>query len=188
MSEPSAARIEQFERLLHSEPVPLVLLVDDNADTLDMYALGLQYAGFRVEKAHDGEEALRAVSLTRPDCIVADVRMPRMNGLEFRRVLGRAPTTAEIPAIAVTGFGSPAEISTARAAGFDSVLLKPCPPDQLAREIVRLLALGRDARRRAQGTSGRALQLLAKAARLQEKNAEMDRRHRDTLSHRRPQR
>jgi CheY-like chemotaxis protein len=128
------------------------LLVDDNADTLEMYALGLLYEGFQVMKASDGESALQIVAGQRPDCIVADVRMPRMTGLEFRGVLSRSPETADIPVIALTGFGAPAEIETAQAAGFESVLLKPCLPETLAREIVRVLAGSR--RPRADATDG----------------------------------
>jgi CheY-like chemotaxis protein len=128
------------------------LLVDDNPDTLEMYGLGLLYEGFQVMKASDGETALQIVAGRRPDCIVADVRMPRMTGLEFRRVLGGSPQTADIPVIALTGFGSPAEIEAAKAAGFQSVLLKPCLPEALAREIVRVLAASR--RPRADATDG----------------------------------
>ena len=157
---------------------PLVLLIDDNPDTLEMYALGLQYEGFNVERAVDGEVALRAVASNRPDCIVADVRMPRMTGLEFRRVLSRDAETAAIPVIALTGLSAPAEVETARAAGFESVLLKPCLPETLAREIVRVLDVSRQVRARAKNASARATQVLAKAARLQDKNAELERRHR----------
>jgi CheY-like chemotaxis protein len=122
------------------------LLVDDNPDTLEMYGLGLLYEGFQVMKATDAETALQLVADQRPDCIVADVRMPRMTGLEFRRVLSRSPATADIPVIALTGFGAPAEIETARAAGFESVMLKPCLPEALAREIVRVLTISRRGR------------------------------------------
>ena len=162
-----------------SGSLPLVLLVDDNADTLEMYAIGLQYEGFEVAKASDAELALLAVSAKRPDCIVADVRMPRMTGLEFRRVLSRSPETAHIPVIALTGFNAQVELDTARAAGFESVLLKPCLPETLAREILRVLAASRAARGRAGDASARATQVLAKAARLQARNAELTRKHRE---------
>jgi CheY-like chemotaxis protein len=158
---------------------PLVLLVDDNPDTLEMYSLGLQYEGFNVTKANDGEVALRSVAAERPDCIVADVRMPRMTGLEFRRRLTHSAETADIPVIALTGYSAQAELDTARAAGFESVLLKPCLPETLAREILRVLAASRAARSRARHASARATQVLAKAARLQDKNAELARKHRE---------
>lgn len=157
---------------------PLVLLVDDNPDTLEMYALGLQYEGFDVATATDGEIALKAVALNRPDCIVADVRMPRMTGLEFREVLSRSPETAAIPVIALTGLRAQADLETARAAGFDRVLVKPCPPETVAREIVHVLAMSAEARARAKDAVARATQVLAKAAQLQDTNAEPARRQR----------
>jgi CheY-like chemotaxis protein len=125
---------------------PLVLVVDDNPDTLEMYALGLEYEGLRVSSAPDGERALLAVLHELPDCIVTDVRMPRMNGMEFRRALQQQPATSDIPMIALTAMGSPRELDTARAAGFETILVKPCLPDYLAREIVRVVTASRAAR------------------------------------------
>lgn len=125
--------------------VPLVLLVDDNPDTLDMYAMGLAHEGFAVAQATDGVSVMKALEARRPDCIVADVRMPGISGPELRRILGQNAGNADIPVIALTGFCSPAQLDDAQGAGFESILLKPCLPEHLAREILRVLASGRDA-------------------------------------------
>lgn len=109
-----------------------------------MYSLGLEYEGLRVRKAEDGEKALECLTTERPDCIVTDLRMPRLNGLEFRRMLKARHDTAAIPVIALTAMGAPAEIATARAAGFETILVKPCLPEHLAREVIRLVTLGRE--------------------------------------------
>lgn len=162
-------------------PVPIVLLVDDNPDTLEMYALGLQYEGFVVREAADGEAAIASIERARPDCVVTDVRMPRMSGMEFRRALAREPLTADIPVIALTGAGTTGEIETARAAGFDSVLLKPCLPETLALEILRVLALSRAARARSVDAGVRATQALSRAAAAQSRSIETARRHRRLL-------
>jgi CheY-like chemotaxis protein len=164
-------------QLIASVPPPTILLVDDNPDTLEMYALGLQLEGFVTRQAADGERALAALEAGRPDCIVTDVRMPRMNGMEFRRMLGRAPSTADIPVIALTGAVTPGEVQTARAAGFDSILLKPCLPEILAREIMRVLTVSRAARARASEAGTRATQALARAASAQARSSDTGQRH-----------
>lgn len=140
-----------------------MLLVDDNPDTLEMYSLGLQYEGLRVTCATDGQRALASVDAQRPDCIVTDVRMPRMTGLEFRRELKKQESSAAIPVIALTALSAPAELATARAAGFETILIKPCLPEHLAREVVRLVTLKRDGRATARETGARATQVLARA-------------------------
>jgi CheY-like chemotaxis protein len=156
---------------------PLVLLVDDNPDTLEMYSLGLQYEGLRVNRADNGERALEAVAVDRPDCIVTDVRMPRMTGMEFNRILRTDAATANIPVIALTAMSAPAELATARAAGFDTVLIKPCLPEHLAREVMRLVAASRALRVRAQQTGGRATQVLARAAKIHQHSRALKERH-----------
>ena len=165
---------------------PLVLLVDDNLDTLEMYSLGLQYEGLRVNRARNGEQALASVATDRPDCVVTDVRMPRMTGLEFNRILRSDVTTSNIPVIALTGMSAPAELATARAAGFDTILIKPCLPEHLAREVVRLVAESRALRQRAQQSSARATQLLARAAKVHERSQTLRAEHDAKL--RRPKR
>lgn len=138
----------------HADPrPPTVLIVDDNPDTLEMYALGLRYEGFDVCQADDAERAIASLEAAHPDCIVTDVRMPRMSGLEFRRVLAHNAETTGIPVIALTGAAGPGHVDTARAAGFDSVLLKPCLPETLAQEILRVIGESRAARRRAAGAA-----------------------------------
>lgn len=146
---------------------PLVLLVDDNPDTLEMYALGLQYEGFDVVTARDGGNALQLVAARHPDCIVTDVRMPSMTGFEFRRLLARSPETAGIPVIALTGYVTPAAVEAGGMGEFASVLVKPCLPEVLGREIVGVLTAGRQAAGRASNGTARATRVRARAARAQ---------------------
>ncbi|MEX2273017.1 MAG: response regulator [Vicinamibacterales bacterium] len=120
--------------------------MDDNPDTLDMYALGLRHEGFEVATAPSAEVALQAVRNERPDCIVADIRLPGMTGLDFRRSLSRSAATSDIPVIALTGNSARAEIEDAQAAGFEEVIVKPCLPEALARQIRVVLQRSRKAR------------------------------------------
>jgi CheY-like chemotaxis protein/predicted RNA-binding Zn-ribbon protein involved in translation (DUF1610 family) len=133
-----------------SAVAPLVLLVEDDADSREMYAAGLQWAGFRVTSVGDGTTALtQAVSLS-PQVVVTDLHVPGLNGLELCRRLKTTESTASIPVIAVTGAARESDVELAHAAGFDRVLIKPCLPDTL-RDIIRDL-LARSARARKTST------------------------------------
>jgi len=119
---------------------PLVLLVDDVDDTRGAYAELIRMAGFRVEQAKDGIEAVQKAAAIRPDVILMDLGMPRLNGWEAARQIRSGDTTRAIPIIALTAHAVPQYLEVARAAGCDSVLLKPCALDHILGEIRRLLA------------------------------------------------
>ena len=125
---------------------PLVLLVEDDPDSREMYAAGLQWAGFRVTSVGDGTTALtQALSLS-PQIVVTDLHVPGLHGLELCRRLKTTESTASIPLIAVTGAARESDVELARAAGFDRVLIKPCLPDSLRDTIHDLLARSARAR------------------------------------------
>ncbi len=114
-----------------------VLLVDDYADALEVWELVLSAAGFTVSTATDGLTGLEKARLLRPDIIVMDLQMPGLSGAEVAQALRADAATRHIPLIAATGH-SRTQLSDARAAGFDSILVKPCDPDDLVAEIRRL--------------------------------------------------
>ena len=117
-----------------------VLVADDIADNRQMYAEYLEYEGYRVEQARNGEEAVALARALMPDLIVMDLSMPEMDGWEATRLLKGDPVTRSIPIVVVSGhaFGPP-EIR-AREAGADAFLTKPCLPAQLAEKISAMLA------------------------------------------------
>lgn len=119
-----------------------ILVVDDYADALDVWALFLRTAGFKVLTAANGTDALACAGSTIPDLIVMDLELPGMSGLEVARRLKEETSTQHIPLIAATGHSLAAEVEQARRSGFASVLVKPCDPDVVVREIRRLLATG----------------------------------------------
>jgi two-component system, cell cycle response regulator DivK len=117
----------------------LVLVVDDDRDGREMYTATLKTAGFRVEQAIDGFEAVDKGYKLRPDLILMDLLMPRLDGWEVIGWLKNNRNTREIPIVAVTG-AQPEQRDLAREAGVHSVLVKPCPPEALLDEIRRVLA------------------------------------------------
>jgi CheY-like chemotaxis protein len=110
---------------------PRVLLVDDDEDTREMYAWCLRAAGWIVETASDGAEALLVASAFEPNVIVMDVRPPSVDGLEATRWLKASDLTKEIPVVACSGCDWPWADSLARRAGCEEFVAKPCAPEEL---------------------------------------------------------
>jgi CheY-like chemotaxis protein len=116
-----------------------ILLVDDYPDALDVWGLYLRTCGFNVVTAVDGFKAVASAHSTVPDLAVVDLELPGMSGYEVARTLRQHSRLKHIPLIAATGYSQPAQRDDALKAGFDSVLVKPCPPEVLLTEIRRLL-------------------------------------------------
>jgi CheY-like chemotaxis protein len=114
---------------------PLVLLVEDDRDTREMYSEFLSYSGMRVTEASSGSRAVDSARAERPDVIVTDIAMPGMDGIELSRKLRASEPTRDVPIIAVTGSLS----EGAREAGANVVLEKPCSPDELLHVIEDVL-------------------------------------------------
>jgi CheY-like chemotaxis protein len=115
----------------------MVLLVDDYPDALEVWDLFLTSAGYRVITALDGQEGLDKARALLPDIAVLDLQLPSLSGAEMAAALRADPRTAHIPLIAATGHARTG-LTEARAAGFDALIVKPCDPDDLVREIQRL--------------------------------------------------
>lgn len=119
---------------------PLVLIVDDSEDTLELYAEFFRRAGLRVALAVDGDHALLKAMTMKPDLIVTDLSMPVLDGWSTIRELKARPKMAHIPVIALTAHVARKDLRRARDAGADAVLTKPCEPASLLEVGRRLLA------------------------------------------------
>ena len=135
MPEKRAARAPEGR----SGPGPLILVVDDFEDNREMYTQYLRFNGYRVAEAVDGLDALNKASTLKPDLIVMDLSLPRMDGWEATRRLKKDPGTSHIPVVALTGHALAGHAEGARAAGCDAFVTKPCIPADLEAEIRRVL-------------------------------------------------
>ena len=122
-----------------TEHGPLILVVDDYQDAREMYAEYLQYSGFRVAEAKNGNEAVAQARSLRPDLILMDLSLPGMDGWEATRVLKADDATKHIPIVALTGHALAGASEGARKAGCDSFVTKPCLPDDLVVDVKRML-------------------------------------------------
>ncbi len=104
----------------------LVLYVEDNPDLLELMGrIAERAAGVELISAHTAELGLVLARERRPDLILLDINLPGINGIEARTALRKAPETAQIPVIAVTGNAMAHNRRQYDAAGFDGVLAKP---------------------------------------------------------------
>ena len=117
---------------------PVILLVDDDRASLDLLTAYLDGSGTRLERAGDGEEGLRLARALRPDVVVLDIRLPRVDGWEVLAELGRDPATAEIPVVVASVVDERAQ---GLALGAAEYLLKPVSRDELLDALGRVGAL-----------------------------------------------
>ncbi len=110
-----------------------VLVVDDNADLVEMLAIVVGALGHDVRKAVDGPGALLAAKTYRPDVVLLDLGLPGLSGLDVARELRRHPDTAHARLVALTGWGQAEDRRETREAGFDDHLTKPTDPGTLER-------------------------------------------------------
>ena len=118
---------------------PRVLLVDDYPDAREMYSEYLEFSGFDVVEAGNGMEALQRAVDTAPDIILMDLSLPVMDGWEATRRLKADQRTKAIPVVALTGHALAGISEGAKQAGCDAFVTKPCLPEDLVREIRKIL-------------------------------------------------
>lgn len=126
---------------------PLVMIVDDNDDSRDIYSTYFGHKGLRAVTASNGGEALALACRVRPDVVVMDLTMPGTDGWQATRALKATPETRDVIVIALTGHAFRGTEQTARDAGCDAYLIKPCLPDQLLDTVLAIWAGRRDLRR-----------------------------------------
>ena len=119
---------------------PSVLLVEDDHAGRRLYAEWLTQAGFSVDQAHNGLQALERAFESVPDIVVTDLNIPGIDVFELTRRLKLDPRTRTVPVVAVTGYAAfQADPGRAIRAGCDAVLEKPCSPEDLETAIRTLI-------------------------------------------------
>ncbi len=122
------------------EKMPFILIVEDYEDALDLLSELLAFRGYRIEGAKSGAEAIEKATRLLPDVVLMDLTLPDMDGLAATRTLKASERTKHIPIIALTAHSQSAYIESARAAGCDGFVTKPCMPDALVEHVKRVLA------------------------------------------------
>jgi two-component system cell cycle response regulator DivK len=102
-----------------------VLLVEDNASTIDVVEMELKCLGYEVTIAKDGLEALRLIGERMPDLVIMDIQMPQMNGFEAVRQIRANPAIQNVPILAATAKALKGDREKCLAVGCDGYIAKP---------------------------------------------------------------
>ena len=123
-----------------------ILVVEDDADIAQLVERYLEKAGFVVDRAANGRDALQAISTNPPDLLVLDLMLPQVDGLEICRRIRGSEATSAVPVIMLTARGEESERIVGLELGADDYLAKPFSPNEL---VARVRALLRRVHRRA---------------------------------------
>jgi len=116
-----------------------ILLVDDEADILELYRYNFEAAGFLVHTAACGMEALHEARDVLPDIIILDLLLPDLDGITICEILRKQPSTATIPVVILTAVSGQMCRLAGLEAGADIHLTKPIGPRDLIRRVHELL-------------------------------------------------
>jgi len=130
---------------------PLILVVEDDPETRRFYLEAFSDAGFLVEQAHNGHQALDKTLESLPDLILTDIAVPGLDGIELCKRIRSDERTRAIPVLAITGYGDRHYPDRVIDAGANHVLTKPCDSQRLVEAARRLLSGQTEAALRASG-------------------------------------
>ena len=116
-----------------------ILVVDDDAELVELVCFNLKQAGYDIGTAANGVEALKKAHSLMPDLIILDVMMPELDGFAVCEILRRDPTTASIPIIMLTALSSELGRMAGLGSGATDFLSKPFSPRLLVERIEELL-------------------------------------------------
>jgi len=124
--------------MAHGTHKKKVLLVDDSSTVLSLEQIMLE-SSYEILTAGSGTEGLQVAVNERPDLILLDVMMPKLDGFELCRILRNIRVTKDIPIIMVTTLGDDKSQQTAFAAGCNDYISKPIDRSELVTKILRCL-------------------------------------------------
>src|SRR5450759_1766185 len=116
-----------------------ILIVDDEQDIVELVSYNLEKEGFKTVKAYDGEAALKMVKLQKPDLIILDLMLPKMNGLDVSRAIRSNPETVSLPIIMLTAKGDEVDKIIGLENGADDYITKPFSVKELIARVRSIL-------------------------------------------------
>jgi DNA-binding response OmpR family regulator len=120
-----------------------VLTIEDQPDIRRLIRMTLEFKGFEVIEAGDGQTGLDLARQARPDLILLDVMMPGMDGLTVGKTLSQDPELCHIPVVMLSALGTAADKSAGMASGVQAYLVKPFSPWELLEKVGQLIASAR---------------------------------------------
>ena len=117
-----------------------ILIADDRPEVVELVRVTLEGEDYQIVDASNGKETLKKARLEKPDLVLLDVVMPKMDGFEVCRKLKKDPQTKEIPIIMLTAKGQKVDQEKGRELGARDYITKPFSPSALLRKIEEILA------------------------------------------------
>lgn len=112
-----------------------VLYIEDNEQNLYLVTFILEKHGYEVHAAQDGQDGIDKAAAVRPDLILLDIQLPRMDGYTVARRLRMNPDLSGIPIVAVTSYAMTGDREKALAAGCNGYIEKPINPDTFLQQV-----------------------------------------------------
>jgi two-component system, OmpR family, phosphate regulon response regulator PhoB len=119
-----------------------ILIVEDETDVVDLLALNLRKAGFRISSAADGASGLEKTRVDKPDFVILDLMLPKMSGLEVCKILKSDPITRAIPILMLTAKAEEIDRIVGLEFGADDYVVKPFSPREVVLRIQAILRRG----------------------------------------------
>jgi CheY-like chemotaxis protein len=151
---------------IHETPYPLALLADPRGDIRDLYAATLAKLVGRFDHAEDGREALVKALATPPSIVIADTRLPFIDGYALCGLIRSDPATQSIPVLLIAADPRPADIQRAERVGADVLVPKPFLHEVLYAELQRLAKKSSELRDRSRAALERIPEQLARSEEL----------------------
>jgi phosphate regulon transcriptional regulator PhoB len=116
-----------------------ILVIDDEADIVELVAYNLKKEGFNVDTAHDGEQGLKKIGSKRYDLIFLDLMLPGIQGIELCKMVRNNPDTSRIPIVMLTAKGEEIDKILGLEVGADDYITKPFSPRELVARAKAIL-------------------------------------------------
>ncbi len=116
-----------------------ILIADDEADNRIIARAILEASGYHVVEAKDGLETLEMISTEKPDALLLDLSMPKLNGWDVAKQIREKEGSSHLPIIAFTAHAIVGDELKAKAAGCDDYISKPCAPVEVLKKIQKWL-------------------------------------------------
>jgi phosphate regulon transcriptional regulator PhoB len=116
-----------------------ILVVDDEADLVELVSYNLKKEGFRIDSASDGESALAKIRKDKYDLLILDLLLPGIQGMELCRIVRNDPKTASLPIIMLTAKGEEVDRIVGLEIGADDYVTKPFSPRELVARVKAVL-------------------------------------------------
>ncbi len=121
-------------------PAKKILIVDDDREWNFLLKMKLGIAGYMVDQAFNGEQALEKIFESKPDLVLLDITMPVMDGWQVCEQLRQKPETKALPVVIQSSLSNPEDLQRGKSFLVERFLLKPCSPTIIVQSIRDILA------------------------------------------------